>query len=89
MFVLSYFHVVIVILFLDGNLWYVLYQAMKIDELPDILTIKQASEVLNCHPNTLRNWDTEGRLIAIRFGARGDRRFRKSDILALLKTQNK
>jgi len=57
---------------------------MKFDELPEILTLKQACEVLNCHPNTLRNWDTDGKIEAIRFGSRGDRRFRKSDILALL-----
>lgn len=62
---------------------------MKPDELPDILTMKQVCEVLNCHPNTLRNWDTEGRLVAIRFGSRGDRRFRKSDILELLKKNQK
>ena len=53
--------------------------------LPDILTIKQASEALNCHPNTLRNWDNKGILKAIRFGTRKDRRYRKSDVLKLLK----
>ncbi|HAU66727.1 TPA: DNA-binding protein [Candidatus Uhrbacteria bacterium] len=57
---------------------------MNTDELPDILTMKQACGVLNCHPNTLRNWDTEGKIEAIRFGSRGDRRFRKSDILNFL-----
>lgn len=57
---------------------------MQVEELPDILTMKQACEVLNCHANTLRNWHSEGKLEAIRFGSRGDRRFRKSDILELL-----
>lgn len=50
------------------------------EKLPDILTLKQACELLNCHPNTLRNWDRKGVLKAIRFGTRGDRRYRKSDI---------
>ena len=54
-------------------------------ELPDILTLQQASRLLNCHPNTLRNWDNDGKLKAIRFGSRGDRRYRKADILKLLK----
>lgn len=62
---------------------------MKTDDLPDILTLKQASELLNCHPNTLRKWDNEGQLTAIRFGARGDRRFRKEDILKLLDKEEK
>lgn len=52
--------------------------------LPDILTLQQACEVLNCHPNTLRQWDNKGILKAIRFGTRRDRRYKKSDILRLL-----
>ena len=56
----------------------------KFDKLPDILTLKQACEILNCHPNTLRNWDNQGILKAIRFGKRGDRRYKKEDILKIL-----
>jgi excisionase family DNA binding protein len=54
-------------------------------ELPELLTLKEAADFLHCHPNTLRNWDKKGILVAERLGSRGDRRFRKSDILALLK----
>lgn len=54
------------------------------EELPDILTLRQACEVLNCHPNTLRQWDRKGTLVAIRFGERKDRRYRKEDILKLI-----
>jgi len=53
-------------------------------ELPELLTIKQTSDILSCHPNTLRKWDKEGKLVAIRFGTRGDRRFKKADILKFL-----
>ena len=60
----------------------------KISKLPDILTLKQASDVLNVHPNTLRNWDNDGTLKAIRYGKRGDRRYRKDDILKILKQNN-
>ena len=59
-------------------------QMKKIDELPDILTLQQACDLLNCHPNTLRNWDNEGTLKAIRFGKRGDRRYKKEDVLKIL-----
>ena len=53
-------------------------------ELPELVTLKQASEILQCHPNTLREWDRKGVLKAVRIGLRGDRRYRKEDILKLL-----
>ncbi len=59
-------------------------QTNKTEELPDILTLQQACELLNCHPNTLRNWDNKGILKAIRFGTRGDRRYKKEDVLRLI-----
>jgi len=60
---------------------------MKNDKLPDILTLKQACEILNCHANTLRNWDNKGVLKAIRFGSRGDRRYKKVDVLRLVSSK--
>lgn len=56
--------------------------------MPDMMTLQQASDVLNVHPNTLRNWDNEGVLKAVRYGKRGDRRYRKEDILKILKQNN-
>ena len=40
-----------------------------------LLKISEASELLNVHPNTLRQWDKKGILKAVRFGVRGDRRY--------------
>ncbi|MBI4117686.1 MAG: helix-turn-helix domain-containing protein [Parcubacteria group bacterium] len=54
-------------------------------ELPELLSLKEASEILKCHPNTLRQWDRKGILKAVRFGERQDRRYRKEDILKLIK----
>ena len=59
-------------------------QAQKPHKLPNVLTLRQACEVLNCHPNTLRNWDNNGDLKAIRFGRRGDRRYKREDIIRLI-----
>ena len=50
-------------------------------EIPELLTLREAADILKCHPNTLRNWDKSGQLKAIRIGGRGDRRFKKEDIL--------
>jgi len=53
-------------------------------KIPELLTLKEACAILKCHRNTLRQWDNKGILIAIRFGARRDRRYRKEDILQLM-----
>lgn len=59
-------------------------QEDKFKELPDMLTLQQASDILNVHPNTLRNWDNEDVLKAVRYGKRGDRRYHKEDVIGLL-----
>ncbi|HJQ08734.1 MAG TPA: helix-turn-helix domain-containing protein [Candidatus Saccharimonadales bacterium] len=50
----------------------------------NLLTLKQASQLLSCHPNTLRKWDNSGYLKAIRIGKRGDRRYKKAEVMKLL-----
>ena len=56
---------------------------------PDrLLTIKETSELLGVHPNTLRNWDNKGKLKAVRIGTRdgvGDRRYKLKELLKLIK----
>jgi len=54
-------------------------------ELPKLLTIKQAAEILNVHVETLRRWDKRGKLKAIRVNERGDRRYRPENIEKLIK----
>ena len=56
---------------------------MNIDDLPEILTLTQVCKILNVHPNTLRNWDKNGQLKAIRMGVKRIRRYRKADVVAI------
>ena len=56
----------------------------KNKQIPELLTLKEACDILKCHPNTLRQWDKKGILVAVRFGERRDRRYRKEDIVKLL-----
>ncbi len=53
-------------------------------DLPDYLTLAQVAELLQVHPNTLRNWDANGTLKAIRIGVRKVRRYKKTDVMKLL-----
>lgn len=47
---------------------------------PEYLTLTQACELLQVHPNTLRNWDKKGVLKANRIGIRGIRRYKREDL---------
>ncbi len=59
------------------------------DKMPELLTLKEACKILKCHPNTLRQWDNKGILVAVRFGERKDRRYRKEDIMKLFNQKKK
>lgn len=50
----------------------------------DLISLKEASKMLGVKPETLRNWDNSGRLKALRIGSRNDRRYKKSQIQAIL-----
>lgn len=60
---------------------------MEKDEknMPELLTLKEACEILRCHPNTLRQWDKKGILVAVRFGERKDRRYHREDVENFIK----
>ena len=50
----------------------------------ELLTVGQAADLLNVHPNTVRRWAQQGALYVYRIGTRRDRRFRRSDVEGLL-----
>ncbi|MEE8470004.1 MAG: helix-turn-helix domain-containing protein [Dehalococcoidia bacterium] len=56
----------------------------KRDTKKPILTVKEACLLLNIHDNTLRRWSNQGVVKPCRIGPRGERRFKRDDILALL-----
>ena len=45
-----------------------------------LLKIKEAAEMLGVNPETLRRWDNDGILTAVRVGSRGDRRYKIEEI---------
>ena len=57
---------------------------MSFEELPELLTIKDVTHLLNVHPNTLRNWEKEGLIQVIRIGPRKDRRYKKGVIQKMM-----
>ena len=50
-----------------------------------LLKIRQAAEMLGVNPETLRRWDKSHKLKPIIISERGDRRYKKEDIVRLVK----
>jgi len=57
---------------------------VTLDDLPDLLTIREVADLLRISPLTIKRWGKKGKLPAIRINTRGDRRYRKEVVLRLL-----
>jgi len=64
-------------------------QTISIDNLPDLLTVREVAQILRVSPLTIKRWGKRGKLPAIRINSRGDRRYKKEAILWLLGIQQK
>lgn len=62
---------------------------LRLDELPDLLTVREVAELLRVSPLTIKRWGKRGKLPAIRINSRGDRRYKKEAVLWLLGMQSK
>lgn len=62
---------------------------VKLESLPDLLTVREVSDLLRVSPLTIKRWGKRGKLPAIRINSRGDRRYKKEAILWLLGMQTK
>jgi MerR family transcriptional regulator, copper efflux regulator len=58
---------------------------MGVVKLRDYLRISEAAEYLGVSPNTLRNWENAGKVVAVRHPLNGYRLFKRKDLDALLK----
>ena len=64
-------------------------QNISIDNLPDLLTVREVAEILRVSPLTIKRWGKRGKLPAIRINSRGDRRYKKEAVMYLLGIQAK
>lgn len=55
-----------------------------LDQLPDLLTVKEVAALLRVSPLTIKRWGKRGKLPAIRINSRGDRRYKKEAVLWML-----
>ncbi len=61
---------------------------IKLEDLPDLLTVREVSDLLRVSPLTIKRWGKRGKLPAIRINSRGDRRYKKEAVLWLLGMQS-
>lgn len=57
---------------------------MKNDQLETMLTARQVADFLQVSISTVRRWSDKGMLKFYRVGSRGDRRYRRQDVLRFL-----
>jgi excisionase family DNA binding protein len=56
----------------------------NLDNLPDLLTVREVADLLRVSPLTIKRWGKKGKLPPIRINSRGDRRYKKEAVLWLL-----
>jgi excisionase family DNA binding protein len=54
------------------------------DGMSNMLTVREVADLLHVHPNTLRRWSNKGMIRAYRINQRGDRRFKREEIVRFL-----
>ena len=64
-------------------------KSVSLDNLPDLLTVREVADLLRVSPLTIKRWGKRGKLPAIRINSRGDRRYKKEAVLWLLGIQEK
>lgn len=57
---------------------------LKMIKRQKLLRIREAAEMLSVNPETLRRWDRQGKLKAVRIGDRRDRRYHPEEIARLI-----
>jgi excisionase family DNA binding protein len=57
-------------------------------DISDMLTIREVARLLHVHPNTLRRWSNDGKIRAYRITSRGDRRYKREEIVRFLDELN-
>ena len=71
------------------NIKIMINQTLSINNLPDLLTVREVAQILRVSPLTIKRWGKRGKLPAIRINSRGDRRYKKEAVLWLLGIQAK
>ncbi len=59
-------------------------QTLSLDNLPDLLTVKEVANIFRVSVLTIKRWGKRGKLVPLRINSRGDRRYKKEAVMWLL-----
>lgn len=62
-------------------------QNLTFDDLPELMTLEEVSKILRVSKITLKRWGKKGKLPAIRINSRGDRRYKRVEVMRFLGMQ--
>ena len=62
---------------------------LSLKNLPDLLTVVEVADILRVSPLTIKRWGKKGKLPFIRINSRGDRRYKKEAVFAVLGMEEK
>jgi len=57
---------------------------LNLNDLPDLLTVREVAQILRVSTLTIKRWGKRGKLTPIRINSRGDRRYKKEAVQWLL-----
>jgi len=55
-----------------------------VNELPDLLLIGEVARMLRISELTVKRWEKSEKLIPLRINTRGDRRYKKEDVMRIV-----
>lgn len=61
--------------------------ARPVDQNSELLNIKEAASILKVSEASLRRWTNSGQLPCLRLGTKGERRFRRQDLMSFLEAR--
>lgn len=64
-------------------------QSISLDNLPDLLTVKEVAQIFRVSILTIKRWGKRGKLVPLRINSRGDRRYKKEAVMWLLGIEQK
>lgn len=64
-------------------------QKLSLENLPDLLTVKEVANIFRVSVLTIKRWGKRGKLVPLRINSRGDRRYKKEAVLWLLGMETK